>query len=176
MPKNEPPGCLAVIFLGLASALAPKPQRPRLPQMNVNTRFISYSEGSFYRVLEQVVGPHGLILMQVSIGQLIYVPGNNQTNPGRMLWWNKLCRRSVDFLICDAKTLRPIVAIELDDSSHNHPKRQQRDAEVNAAFREAGLPLLRIKASRSYNPKELAERLAQHVRISSDYAGNHSSG
>ena len=46
--------------------------------------------------------------------------------------------------------------IELDDSSHQESKRQERDKFVNEVFRQAGLPLLRVKARSSYSTGELS--------------------
>ena len=34
-----------------------------------------------------------------------------------MTYWNKINRKHVDFLICDDETLKPLVGIELDDST-----------------------------------------------------------
>jgi hypothetical protein len=61
----------------------------------------------------------------------------------------------VDFLLCNPKTLKPVFAIELDDSSHARADRQERDALVEEVFAAAHLPLLRIPASQSYNTSEL---------------------
>ena len=63
--------------------------------------------------------------------------------------------KSIDFVICDVMTLEPVAAIEVDDRSHFLPERRQRDAFVNAVFREIGVPLLRAPAKRAYSVHEL---------------------
>src|ERR1700677_1570829 len=68
---------------------------------------------------------------------------------------NGVMAKSVDFVICDVLTLDPVAAIEVDDKSHLLPQRQQRDAFVNAVFLEIGLPLMRVKARRTYSVDEL---------------------
>ena len=133
--------------------------------MMINKKFITASEKNSYKVLRHVLGDRGYVLMQVSLAQLIYLPGTNKTNEGRATWWNKLSRRSVDFLICDPDTLQPLVAIELDEPSHTTPKRQQRDDEVEKAMTVAGLPLLRVLASRSYSTREIANSLKAYVDV-----------
>lgn len=45
-----------------------------------------------------------------------------------------------------------ILAIELDNSSHNEPKRQGRDAFVDSSFASAGLPILHVRVHDGYNP------------------------
>ena len=57
--------------------------------------------------------------------------------------FNRLKAKHVDFVIIDAMSARPVLAIELDDASHTAPARRQRDAMVEEAFRQAGIPLVR---------------------------------
>ena len=53
-------------------------------------------------------------------------------------------RKSVDFVFCDKDYCRPLLAIELDDYSHNREDRKIRDAEVERILQQAQLPLLRF--------------------------------
>ena len=129
----------------------------------VSTRFVTPAEADFFRVLRAVVGDRCHILAQVSLGRLLFFPGSNATNPGRARWWNKVCQRSIDFLLCDPATLKPLLAIELDEPSHEAPARQARDAEVNALLRAAGLAVLRIPTGRTYNTRDLAALLLPHI-------------
>jgi hypothetical protein len=62
----------------------------------------------------------------------------------------------VDFVICDPKTMVPQFALELDDSSHNRPDREERDAFVDQVFAAAELPLLHIPVRAGYNTAELS--------------------
>jgi hypothetical protein len=73
--------------------------------------------------------------------------------------------KSVDFVICDVLTFDPVAAIEVDDRSHLLPQRRGRDALVNAVFAEIGLPLLRVKARRTYSVAELRALFA-HADLS----------
>ena len=68
---------------------------------------------------------------------------------------NAVMAKSVDFVVCDVLTLDPVAAIEVVDRSHLLPERRDRDAFVNAVFAEIGLPLVRVKAQRSYSVGEL---------------------
>jgi very-short-patch-repair endonuclease len=62
----------------------------------------------------------------------------------------------VDFVACDKKQLRPLFAIELDDRTHNQPKRIERDKEVERILHGAGIPLIRIENRGRFDPKKLA--------------------
>ncbi len=70
-------------------------------------------------------------------------------------WRNKVGQKSVDFVVCEAGTLRPLVVIELDEPSHAKPERQTRDEDVEAILGAAKLPLLHVLTSRNYDTREL---------------------
>ena len=84
-------------------------------------------------------------------------PNENQTYRGR------IAQKHLDFLLCDPKSMRPIVGIELDDASHARQDRQERDAFVDRVFQAAGLPLIHIPAKGSYSPGELSAQLAHYL-------------
>ena len=55
-----------------------------------------------------------------------------------------------DFVVCDIATLRPLVAIELDEPSHARPHRQTLDDdEVRYLLAAAGLPMLSVITART---------------------------
>lgn len=72
-------------------------------------------------------------------------------------------QKSVDFVACDKKLLRPLFAIELDDKTHNLPKRIERDKEVERILHSAGIPLIRIVNRGQFNPKELAQEVQNGI-------------
>ncbi len=138
-----------------------------LPPVMVNKFFVSPTEGHFFRLLRNSVGPRGHVLAQVSLGRLLYLPGGNANNPGRASWSNKVARKSVDFVVCDATTLRPLCAVELDDATHGRAARQQRDAEVEQLLAAAGLPLERFRVSRQYDERDIRARISRHMTSAS---------
>ena len=70
----------------------------------------------------------------------------------------------MDFVLCDNDSVRPLLAIELDDSSHKSDKGQARDAFVDEALRAAGLPLLRIPCKAGYNVQDLAAQIRNAIQ------------
>jgi hypothetical protein len=70
---------------------------------------------------------------------------------------NRILAKHLDFVLCHPESSAPILAIELDDSSHREGKRMKRDSFVDAALDAAKLPLLRVSVRRSYSPQELAD-------------------
>ena len=72
----------------------------------------------------------------------------------------QISSKHVDFLLVKATDYTPVCGIELDDSSHDRAERIERDILVNRVFAESGIPLLRIKAARTYNSAQLAADIA----------------
>ena len=74
-------------------------------------------------------------------------------------YFNKIVGKHIDFLICDAATMKPALAIELDDSSHNRASRKKRDHFINEALTAADFPLLRVTAQRQYSQQQVIDQL-----------------
>ena len=100
------------------------------------------------------LGPSYRAFAQVRLAE-IASPAESANVQLRRRALNAVLAKSVDFVICDVLTLDPVAAIEVDDSGHLLPERRDRDAFVNAVFAEIGLPLLRVKAQRTYSVAEL---------------------
>jgi len=54
-------------------------------------------------------------------------------------------------LVICAPALAPIIAVELDDSSHRRVDRQARDRDVDRILEIASLPILRVAVRRTYD-------------------------
>ena len=123
---------------------------------------MSKAERSFFGVLEQVTDSSKYYLFpQVSLGNLVDVEkgtGSYQTHR------NRVDRKSIDFVLCDRSTLSPVLAVELDDASHERKDRQERDAFVDGVLAKAGLPLLHARTQTAYDPKQLAASISETIR------------
>jgi hypothetical protein len=163
MPKsmNQNDGCL-MVFLRLfgigASGEGADSAAESLPY-RVRDDFLSPAERSFHGVLTHVVGGQAVVCPKVNLADIFYVvrPNENQSYRGR------IAQKHLDFLLCDPKSMHPIVGIELDDASHARQDRQERDEFVNLVFRAAGLPLIHVPAKGSYSPNELSAQMAQYL-------------
>jgi hypothetical protein len=119
--------------------------------------FFSAAERSFYEILRRMAPDH-TVFAKVRMCDVIAV------SEGRKAWQtNGIQSKHLDFLICDA-TLAPVVAIELDDSSHARPDRKARDQFVDAALAAAEVPIVRIPAKRSYAVEEIRRLIFPHTR------------
>lgn len=85
-------------------------------------------------------------------------------------WWqyNYIKSYHLDFVICDQDG-HTIAAVELDDSTHDTPKAQRRDAKKDGWLHDAGIKLIRIRKPHEaeeirrlieeYQPKEILQEL-----------------
>lgn len=152
-----------VAALGIVVAVLALVRRLQPPTGAVATRlpyrvrddFLSPAEIAFFKVLQLAVGPSYLIFAKVRLADIFYVPNRN-ANLGHE---NRIRQKHIDFLLCHPDSLRPVLGIELDDSSHQRPTRRQRDHLVAGVFAAADLPLRRIPARRTYDVKELRDVL-----------------
>jgi hypothetical protein len=99
-------------------------------------------EHSFYKILNEALGREYYILAQAHLSTFLAenVKGQN---------WKAAFRhvngKSVDFLLCDKQTLEPLLAIELDDKTHEQTGRILRDTEVERILASARVPLIRMQ-------------------------------
>ncbi len=121
--------------------------------------FVSRAEASFFHTLRSVVEDQVLIFPKVNLADLVYAPRQQEQRSA----WNRINRKHIDFVLCDPSTLQPVVAIELDDRSHQRQDRAQRDAFLDDVLRRAGLQLLRFPAGQSYNRQVLRTELSRVI-------------
>ena len=124
--------------------------------------FLSPAELSFYLVLRPAVSDWAIIFTKVNLGDLFYTKSSDSSENRTST--NKIDRKHVDFLLCDPKTLKPILGIELDDKSHQRADRQERDKFVGKVFEAAGLPLARVPAKQMYSVQQLNSFLQKCAR------------
>ena len=166
MTTAEKPGCLSwsLQLLGLT----PKSVQPRMVQdeafpYHLRDDFLSPAELGFYHVLRNTVADWAMVCPKVSLKDLFFAQtgdyGQNRS------WMNRIDRKHVDFLLCDPRTMRPLMGVELDDASHERPSRQERDRFVEQVFAVAGLPLVQIPVRNSYDTRKLATCLGSKAGV-----------
>jgi hypothetical protein len=100
------------------------------------------AERSFAGVLDQVLDTRYRVYGKVRVADLI----EPLPTKDRRIWqkaFNRISAKHFDFVICNSSDLVPVVVIELDDSSHQKAKRQQRDEMLQQICGQVQLPLIR---------------------------------
>ena len=154
--SSEKSGCLFVLLHILG--LGPKTATEELPY-RVRDDFLSPAEQSFYVALIAALADRAVVCPKVRLGDILFAPGNSWKHS------NRINHKHVDFLICSREMMRPLIAVELDDSSHKRESAQESDQFKDAAFKAAGLPLVRVKVKRSYNAREIASVLMPYIDV-----------
>ena len=118
----------------------------------------SPAERSFFGVLETLDYDGVTIASKVRLADIFGIKkGLERGDRQRAL--NRISAKHVDFLLIQKSDGRPILGIELDDSSHEADERVARDSFVDAVFSSAGLPMLHVTARAAYDPKEIHRQI-----------------
>jgi hypothetical protein len=113
---------------------------PEALPYRVRDDFLSPAEFSFYKVLSSLGGTRLIIQSKVRLADVFFVARPNEN----MTYFSRIAQKHLDFLVCDSVTMKPLLGIELDDSSHKRDDRQERDDFVE----------------REYNSREIAAQIA----------------
>lgn len=135
---------------------SPKPIRTkelneRLPY-RLREQFMSTPELALLRTLQEMVGNRYVICPKVALNDIFYIVRPNEN----VHFFNKIFRKHVDFLLCDPKTLKPVLGIELVKPVS---RSETRDADLfmQDLFISAGLPLVHVPSNERYSVQDVAE-------------------
>jgi hypothetical protein len=126
-----------------------KPDAQRLPY-RLRERFLTTTELALFRALTELVGKRYLICPKVSLNDIFYIVRPNEN----VHFFNKFFRKHVDFLLCDPQTLAPAFGVEIVRPISKKEAREG-DKFTEELFVGAGLPLVHVPSSESYNPSEV---------------------
>lgn len=118
------------------------------------------SEVRFFHKLTEAL-PEFYLFSQVQLSRMI--EPDESAGRDRSFWFNRICRQSVDYVVVarDAKTV--LVAIELDDWTHDSKQRQQQDAKKDKALASAGVPIIRFHVERLPSVELLRHEIMQVI-------------
>ena len=109
---------------------------------------MSKAEHEFFKVLQEVVKDKYYIVPQVQLSKIIEV---NKYEHFKRKYFNKIDRKSVDFVLFNKEYFTPYMVIELDDTSHMLPVRENRDDFVDSILNRVGIKIIHIPVSNSYD-------------------------
>lgn len=127
---------------------------PYVPRTNVLTEI---EQVLYWRILEAMPGM--VVLAQVGMSRVLDIPKNT---PKRMSWFGKISQKSLDFVIC-RKDGSIVVAVELDDRSHEG--RERKDSDKEKALRAAGVSLIRWNVKNLPTTEEIKQQVAKELVV-----------
>jgi hypothetical protein len=116
------------------------------------------AERSFFGVLQQALASDYQVFAKVRLADIVR-PVRNPSRSGWQLAFNRITGKHVDFVLCDSERLSVIGVIELDDRTHDRFERAVRDSLVDSALADAGIPILRVSAQKSYSLVQIREQV-----------------
>lgn len=149
---------ILLVILVVVRILVKRFQKRKAWQYRLSSGLLSKAERSFYGVLSRAAGIDHVVFAKVRIADAL-APAKGM---GRSNWqsaFNAISSKHFDFLLCDPLDCSIQLAVELDDASHDSERSGKRDRLINQACESAGLPLLRVKAARSYSETDIRKRI-----------------
>ena len=126
-------------------------EQERLPY-RLRETFMSTPELALLRILQEMVGQRYVICPKVSLNDIFYIVRPNEN----VHFFNKFFRKHVDFLLCDPKTFKPVIGIELVKPVARSETREA-DQFMEDLFVSAGLPLVHVPSNEHYVQRDVAE-------------------
>jgi len=119
---------------------------------------MSRAEHEFFDALVASIGNRYNVFPQVHLATILdyKIVGQNWKGAFR-----HIDEKSVDFVLCDKAYIKPLLAIELDDRTHDRGDRKERDGVVESILKEAGLPLLRFENHGHFEKTEITQRISE---------------
>jgi hypothetical protein len=122
---------------------------------------LTASEAAFYSALLLAAGRRYVVFAKVRLADLC----QDLDRWADIRAFNKVSSKHVDFVLCDATTFQPVLAVELDDRSHMRADRRSRDAFVDGIFRTMGLGVYRQWVRHSYDPAAIARGIEDALTL-----------
>ena len=132
-------------------------EKPEATSYHAAPSLLTPTEAHFYQTLREAVGPLAVIQCKVRLADLLVAP------PDDFAAFRRVSQKHVDFVLCERRTLKPLVAVELDDSSHKRANRIARDRFVNAAYDSAKFPLIHFPVQPDYNSADMLAKLQKFL-------------
>jgi hypothetical protein len=160
------PLLIAIIVLRLLVDLAKKKKSSTRETTCFEKKptLLTITENKFYQELLNITPPAYHVFAQVRMEDVLKVK-KGYTKKDYFRYRNAIKSRHFDFVICEQKTSKILLAIELDDKSHNKKSSKDRDKFVNAICENTGLKLLRYKVQSQYDLEKLKLDLSPEVKF-----------
>jgi hypothetical protein len=118
--------------------------------------FMEPERVAVYNTLSEVIDSDNEVFVKVCLAELVTKPKSSQQN---LKHWRRVQRRRLDFLICSASALEPILAIKVETELDSKLRRKLGPDVVDEVLDDIGLPLLRINAEDARHAEYLTHKI-----------------
>lgn len=134
-----------------------------------NTAFVA-KDGLLSEAEKNFLGPLSAVSQRLNLDLVIKVRVADLIEPtssvDKKTWWKRfrfIAQKHVDYVFLDSDS-RPVIAIELNDNSHEEDHRMERDDSLLAAFSDAKIPLLFVPAAHEYATGKLEKKVLDELK------------
>lgn len=122
---------------------------------------MSRAEHEFFDIFVDITRDQYYVFPQIHLSTILdnKVVGQNWKGAFR-----HIDEKSVDYVVCDKAYIKPLLAIELDDRTHERDNRKVRDSEVERILSNANLPLLRFGNNGYFNKEEIQRLVLEKLK------------
>ena len=122
---------------------------------------MSRAEHEFFDILVDITKDQYYVFPQIHLSTILdnKVVGQNWKGAFR-----HIDEKSVDYVICDKAYIKPLLAIELDDRTHERENRKIRDGEVERILSDANLLLLRFGNGGRFDKEEIRRLVLENIK------------
>ncbi|MFU8772189.1 MAG: DUF2726 domain-containing protein [Anaerolineales bacterium] len=124
----------------------------------VKEDFLSEAEISFYRVLVNMFSERLVVFPKVSLPDVVSLIGSASDEQ-----FTSINHTAIDFLLCDLDSLKPVLAVTLDNASDPGIEQGRKTELLNDLLTGCGLPFVRVKSQESYKPSDLARTFREAI-------------
>src|SRR5512142_1148844 len=117
-----------------------------LQPYRLKERFLTTPEIVLFRALKEMARERYVVFAKVALNDIFDIVRPNEN----VHYFNKLFRKHVDFLLCDPKSLKPQIGVELVRANSAGGVRSA-DQFVEDLFLTASLPLVQVPADNRYD-------------------------
>ena len=112
--------------------------------------FLSVPEVALFRLLQKMTGERYVVCPKVALTDIFTIVRPNEN----VHFYNKIFRKHVDFLLCDPKTLKPAIAVEMVKPIARNETRAT-DQFMEELFFGEGIPLVHVPLGENYDVNDL---------------------
>lgn len=159
---------IVAILIVIANKFKPAPEPQTSRRVSPYYRYTRKSyimtepEAHFYRRLQNIANDKYLVFPQIHLSSL----ANNITaGKYRKLGFQRINRRSVDYVLADIETLQTVYTVELDDRTHDTQKGKYSDALKQEILEQIQVPLVRFRNVRDMTDEDIIESFKSAKRF-----------
>lgn len=148
---------LMIVFILIIAALASRFIDNSNPYpFSKKQSMYSTAERSFLQMLEAAVGQEYKIMARVKLTDILE-PKTSANGKNKRAALLKASAKTVDFVLCDKKTMTVTGVIDLVNNESKQGHRAKSDWFINGALEAAGVPHIRIKIKTGYKVEEIRQ-------------------